>query len=44
MTTMFSTIVVETDVAGVGNYEAKMYLYQDENFLSKMNDIPVKTL
>jgi len=35
------TIVVESDVAGVGNYEAKMYLYQDENFSSKIQDMPV---
>lgn len=34
------TIVVESDVAGVGKYEAKMYLYQDENFEEQIGDMP----
>lgn len=38
---LHDTIVVESDVAGVGNYEAKMYLYQDETFSSPIQDMPV---
>jgi len=35
------TIVVESDVAGVGKYEAKMFLYQDEKFSDKLEETPV---
>ena len=39
--TIFSTIVVESDVAGVGKYEAKMFLYQDEKFSDRLEETPV---
>lgn len=38
---LHDTIVVESDVAGVGNYEAKMYLYQDAQFTSKVENMPI---
>lgn len=38
---LHDTIIVESDVAGVGSYEAKMTLYQDETFEMKIQDMPV---
>ena len=32
---------MESDVAGVGKYEAKMFLYQDEKFSDKLEETPV---
>jgi hypothetical protein len=31
-------------VAGVGSYEAKMTLYQDETFEMKIQDMPVSNI
>jgi hypothetical protein len=36
------TIVVESDVSGVGNYKAKMFLFEDQTFESRLDSSPVR--